>query len=113
LPADVGAGGAAAVVHRATAGGERDALQAVELVVDCLAAVAGDHALAVLAHGGVFVAGGMAPRLLPWMRGGRFVAALRDKGVHTPLMLRFPVHVVLDEGLGLLGATALASVEAG
>lgn len=101
--------GAAAVLKRAADSGEREALRAVELLVECMAGVAGDHALAILARGGVYLAGGMAARLLPWMGRARFVDAFRDKGLHGPLMVGFPVHVVRDEGLGLLGAISLAA----
>ena len=70
--------------------------------------VAGDHALAVMATGGVYVAGGLAPKLIDRLHAG-FVAAFRAKGVQSELMDRFPVHVVRHEALGLLGAVVVAS----
>jgi glucokinase len=82
---------------------------AVALFLECYGAVAGDHALAILARGGVFLAGGIAPRLVPQLRSGPFLAAFTAKGVHASLAARFPVQVVLNERLGLLGAAKLAA----
>jgi glucokinase len=82
---------------------------AVDFFLECYGAVAGDHALAILARGGVFLAGGIAPRLLPRLRSGPFLAAFTAKGVHAALAARFPVKVVVNERLGLLGAGRLAA----
>jgi len=89
--------------------GEPLAGRALELFVRCFGAVAGDHALAVLARGGVFIAGGVAPKILPRLAAGSFVAAFNAKGAHERLTRRFPVHVVTEERLGLLGAAVLAA----
>ena len=88
---------------------DADALAAVDLFLSCYGAAAGDFALACLARGGVFVAGGIAPKLLPRLAAGGFIAAFRDKGAFAALAARFPVHVVTDERLGLLGALAAAA----
>jgi len=85
------------------------AREAVDLFLACYGAVAGDHALAILARGGVFLAGGIAPRLLPRLRSGPFLEAFNAKGVHANLAARFPVKVVVNERLGLLGAAQLAA----
>jgi len=106
-PADVVADGAAAVVRRAREG-EPAARHALELFAAILGAVAGDHALSVLASGGVYIAGGIAARLAEHFRSGAFLAAFNAKGNHSALMARMPVRVVLDEGLGLAGAARLA-----
>jgi glucokinase len=82
---------------------------AVDLFLECFGAAAGDHALAILARGGVFLAGGIAPRILPRLRSGPFLAAFNAKGVHARLMARFPVNAVVNERLGLLGAGRLAA----
>jgi glucokinase len=82
---------------------------AVDLFLECFGAVAGDHALAILARGGVFLAGGIAPRLLPQLRSGPFLEAFNAKGVHANLAARFPVKLVVNERLGLLGAGRLAA----
>jgi glucokinase len=98
----------AAIARAALEDGDPEALAAVDLFIACYGAVAGDYALACLARGGVFVAGGIAPKLLPRLRAGGFVRAFGDKGVHKTLAARFPVHVVAEERLGLLGALAAA-----
>jgi glucokinase len=107
LPDDVAAHGAAAVVRRADAG-EAAAERALRLFVSIFGAVAGDHALAVLATGGVYVAGGIAPRLAERFRSGAFVAAFCNKGAQAPLMKRMPVALVCDGRLGLYGAARRA-----
>jgi len=57
----------------------------------------------------VYLAGGIAPKILPRLRSGPFLAGFNAKGVYAGLAARFPVHVVLNERLGLLGAAALAA----
>jgi glucokinase len=108
LPPDVAVEGAAAVVRRAVAEQEPAACRAVDLFIECYGAVAGDHALSILARGGVYVTGGIAPKLLARMSSGGFLAAFRNKGGHAGLMAQFPVHVVVDEALGLSGAASIA-----
>ena len=90
-------------------GADPIARAAVELFLECYGAVAGDHALAILARGGVFLAGGIAPRILQQLRTGPFLGAFNAKGVHSGLAARFPVSVVVNGRLGLLGAAKLAA----
>ncbi|MDX5409772.1 MAG: glucokinase [Thauera sp.] len=91
---------------RALAGDAR-AGEALATFVDAYGAVAGDHALSVLARGGVYLTGGIAPRLLP-AAAASFLSAFRDKGPHSELAAGFPVHLVTDEHLPLLGAARAA-----
>jgi glucokinase len=102
--------GAASVTARAAAD-DPAARRAVALFCMVLGAVAGDHALTLMTRGGVFVAGGIAPRLAPALADGRFVAAFRAKGVHAALMEAIPVDLVRDDRLGLTGAAALAAAQ--
>lgn len=96
-------------VHRlATQDGDALAAQALEHFVRAYGAVAGDYALASLARGGVFLAGGIAAKCLPWMQDGRFAAAFGDKGPYAALMQELPIHLVTEPRLGLLGAASLA-----
>ena len=81
---------------------------ALDLFIEAYGAAAGDHALAVMGTGGVYVAGGIAPRILARLQRGGFVSAFQAKGRYRPLMERIPVHVVMNEGVGLLGAAAVA-----
>ena len=74
------------------------------MFVSILGAEAGNLALKVLATGGVYVGGGIPPRILPTLTGGRFVEAFRNKGRHADLLARVPVHVILTPRTALLGA---------
>jgi glucokinase len=81
---------------------------AVQTFVAMLGAAAGNLALQIVATGGVFLAGGLPPRLLPALRGRRFADAFTSKGRFTGLMQRIPVHVVTETRCGLFGAARLA-----
>ena len=75
-----------------------------------LGALAGNLALTVLATGGVFVAGGIAPRVLPFLtKPGLFREAFERKGRLQPLVARIPAFVVTHSEPGLLGAATLAA----
>ncbi|MFQ5798293.1 MAG: glucokinase, partial [Bacteroidota bacterium] len=65
---------------------------------------AGNLALKVLATGGVYLAGGIPPRILSTLENGRFMEAFRNKGRLSNVMHRVPVHVVLAPDVALLGA---------
>ena len=90
---------------------ERDdplARTALDLFIACYGAAAGDQALNVMARGGVFVAGGIAPKILSRLAAGGFIAAFNDKARFAEATQRMPVHVVLDERLPLQGAARAA-----
>lgn len=99
---------AAVIAHHAIERADPLACAVLDLFIACYGAAAGDHALNVMARGGVFVAGGIAPKILPRLRTGGFVAAFNDKGVYSGHVRRIPVHVVINERLGLIGAAAAA-----
>jgi glucokinase len=77
-----------------------------------LGAEAGDLALRVLAVGGVYVAGGIAPRILPSLESGAFMRSFCDKGRFSGLLRGFPVFVVLDPRAPLIGAAHRVTHEA-
>jgi glucokinase len=91
---------------------DRSCIDALKLFIACYGAIAGDHALAVNARGGVYLAGGIAPRILPGLAAGGFVAAFNAKGAQSTLTKKLPVHVVTDETLGAIGAALLARMPA-
>jgi glucokinase len=62
----------------------------------------------VLATGGVYLAGGLPRRLLPWLTRSDFLAVFRDKGRLSPLLTQVSLHVVTRPGLGLAGAARYA-----
>jgi glucokinase len=79
------------------------AVDALRLFVRLYGAEAGNLALKHLATGGVFVGGGIAPKLLPWLRRPEFLDAFHDKGRMRLLMEGLPVYVVLNDRAALLG----------
>lgn len=95
------------VFRRATQDSEPRALHALHHFLLSYGVVAGDYALATLAKGGVFLAGGIAQKLGPLMQDGRFLVGFRQKGPYADLMATIPVHVVNEPDLGLRGAAAI------
>lgn len=77
---------------------------ALDLFVAILGAEAGNLALKVLSTGGVYVAGGIPPRILDVLRHGRFMQNFIRKGRFADRLVRMPVHVVLNPNTALIGA---------
>ncbi len=75
----------------------------LHLFVAILGAEAGNLALKVLATGGVYLAGGIPKRVLPWLEDGRFMQAFVSKGRFTDLLQNMPVHAITAQA-ALLGA---------
>jgi glucokinase len=98
---------AALVVAQATAGDPLCRL-AVHLFSSVLGGLAGNLALTVLATGGVFIAGGIAPRLVALLDGGPFREAFEAKGRLRTVVAKVPAFVVMHREVGLIGAAALA-----
>ena len=82
--------------------------EAMALFVDAFGAEAGNMALRGFATAGVYVAGGVPPKILPCLRDGRFMEAFVDKGRFKDFLSTIPVTVVLDEHAGLLGSAHFA-----
>ncbi|MBN2054734.1 glucokinase [bacterium] len=78
--------------------------QTIELFTSILAAQAGNLALSIMATGGVFIAGGMPPRLLPFLQRPEFLARFTGKGRMSGLAHRMPLAVVRDPRISLWGA---------
>ncbi|MHB0985526.1 MAG: glucokinase [Sulfuricella sp.] len=87
---------------------DRLAMQALDLFVRIYGAEAGNLALKVLARGGVYVAGGIAPKIMEKLKDGSFLRAFSDKGRFAGLLGAIPVHVVLNPKVGLMGAARVA-----
>jgi glucokinase len=83
------------------------AAAALDLFVECLGNVAGDHALAVMARGGVYMMGGVITRTHARIREGRFSEAFCAKGAHSATMMKIPVKAVTNDRVALLGAANL------
>jgi glucokinase len=99
---------AAHVAEAALAGTNERARLALERFASMYGAEAGNVALRFLAVGGVFLGGGIAPRILPFLRAPAFLAAFRDKGRMESLLARVPVSVILEDRAALWGAAAVA-----
>jgi glucokinase len=89
--------------------GQRDPLaqQAVELFCAILGSVAGDLALTLGARGGVYIGGGIAPRILQALSTSRFVERFLAKGRLAKMLEPVPVQVILDPVAALRGAAAM------
>ena len=84
-------------------------VEALDLFVSAYGAVAGNFALTAVTRGGVFLGGGIAPRILPALERDLFRNAFVAKDPMRPLLEAMPVHVILNADAGLLGAAVYAS----
>ncbi len=88
-------------------------VQALDVVVSVYGAEAGNLALKVLAVAGVFLGGGIAPKILAKLQGPAFLEAFVAKGRMRPLLEAIPVRVILNDKTALLGAARFAALHAG
>jgi len=96
-------------VSRAAMGGDALAVAAVDLFLAVYGAVAGNLALLGLATAGLYLGGGIAPKVLDRLRQGPFLDAFRDKGRFRELMERIPVRVITNPAAAMLGAARVAA----
>lgn len=87
--------------------------KALDLWISIYGAETGNLALKTMATGGVFLAGGISPKILPKLTGPPFMNAFLDKGRLRPLLENIPVQVITNDKAGLLGAARCASVRSG
>jgi glucokinase len=102
---------AAAISRSALAGKCPMCVQALEIFVAIFGAEAGNLALKLKSTGGVFLAGGIAPKILPKLTTSNFLNAFLDKGRLRHLMEIIPIKVITNDKLALLGAARCALVE--
>jgi glucokinase len=76
----------------------------VDLFVSILGAEAGNLALKTLSLGGIYIGGGIPPRILPWLEKAAFLQVLDAKQPHQEMMARIPVKVVINPLPNLIGA---------
>lgn len=107
-PEEIGALAPAEVSARALAASDPHCVRALDLFLAVFGAHAGDMALCFLARGGVYLLGGIVPKLLPRLASGPFLAAFNAKAEHAPLMAAMPVFAVLAEDMALRGALECA-----
>jgi glucokinase len=101
-----------ALISQAALAGEPEiAVQALDMFVSSYGAEAGNLALKGKAIGGVYVGGGIAPKMLNKLKDGTFMRAFNDKGRYRDLVSSIPVYVVLNDKAALRGAAYHATLD--
>jgi|SRR5579863_131468 len=100
---------AASISRAALSGANRLAEQALDLWISVYGAEAGNLALKAMATGGIFLSGGISPKILSKLAGPLFMQAFLDKGRLRPLLESIPVQVITNDSAGLLGAARCAA----
>jgi glucokinase len=101
---DTSADPAAEITRRALAKECPVCIAAMSLWIDIYGSEAGNLAVRTVARGGLYIAGGIALKILPLLKDGRFMTAMQHKEKMTDFLAQVPVHVVLDEECPLKGA---------
>lgn len=102
-----------AVIGEAGEAGESELCgKALEMFVASYGAEAGNMVLKVLATGGMYIGGGIAPKMLKTMQSGVFIQAFTDKGRLSELLVHTPLHIILESRAALIGAAAYAEARA-
>jgi len=86
--------------------------KSLDMFVSAYGAEAGNLALKVLSVGGLYIGGGIAPKILDKMKDGTFMKAFQDKGRLSQLLINMPVRIILDSRAALLGAAGYAEARA-
>jgi len=114
LAAAIQKGDPAAAISRAAVDNSCPlAVKALDLWVAVYGAEAANLALKVMATGGLFLAGGISPKILTKLTGPAFMKSFVEKGRLRPLLESIPVQVVMNDKAGLLGAARCAAVRGG
>jgi glucokinase len=83
--------------------------KALDLFTSIYGAAAGNLALQVMAVGGVYVGGGIAPKIIWKLKDGTFMKAFKNKGRLSHIVAHIPVKVIMNEKTALLGAASRAA----
>ena len=86
--------------------------KAMDMFVSAYGAEAGNLALKIMSVGGIYVGGGIAPRIIEKLKDGTFMKAFTDKGRLSQLLINMPVRIILESRAALLGAAAYAESKA-
>ena len=114
LAEEMRAGDPAAVISRAAQGGKSPLCgQALDLFMGLYGSEAANLALKIMATGGVYVGGGIAPKNLDKLKDGTFMKRFVAKGRMQPLLEAMPVRVILNDKTALLGAARCAALRSG
>ena len=104
---------AAAISAAALANSDAVCVETMQLFVSLYGAEAGNLALKVMSRGGLYIGGGIAPKILPLLQTGDFLNAFLDKGRMRPLLAAMPVKVILNDRTALYGPALFAAHHAG
>ena len=80
------------------------AVAALDLFVSILGSEAGNLALKVLATGGMYLGGGIPPRIIPFLKKAEFFHSFQNKGRFSSLLANVPIHIILNPEVALIGA---------
>lgn len=100
---------AAAISAAALADSDAVCVETMRLFVSLYGAEAGNLALKVMSRGGLYIGGGIAPKILPLLQTGGFLEAFLDKGRMQPLLEAMPVKVILNDRAALYGPALFAA----
>jgi glucokinase len=100
---------AAAISRAAQSGSDTQCVAALELFAHLYGAEAGNLALKIMATGGFYIGGGIAPKILQPLASGGFMAAFCAKGRMRPLLEQMPVRVILNDRTALFGPAIVAA----
>ena len=78
--------------------------KAIDIFIEAYGAETGNLALKLLSYGGIYIAGGIAAKILPLMQEGKFLDTFKSKGRVSTLIEEIPVHIVLNPQVGLVGS---------
>ena len=96
------------MTQAALAGADAIAVRTLSLYCRMLGRLAGDVALTFMARGGVYIGGGISPRILPFLREGEFRRAFEAKAPHAAVMATMPTWVITRDSPALVGLAAFA-----
>ncbi|MCF4970638.1 glucokinase [Nostoc sp. CMAA1605] len=99
----------AAIGKAAIQGSDRLCQQTLQIFIDAYGAEAGNLALKLLPYGGLYIAGGIASKILPLIHNGNFLLNFTQKGRMRSLLEEIPVHIILNPQVGLIGAALCAA----
>ena len=100
---------AAAISLAASTGRDAICVETLDWFVRLYGAEAGNLALKVMSRGGLYLGGGIAPKILPLLTSGAFLQAFTDKGRMSHLLLAMPVKVILNDRAALYGPALRAA----
>jgi glucokinase len=114
LAEEIRAGDPTAAISRAALAGKSElAATALDIFVELYGAMAGNLALLLKSVGGLYVGGGIAPKIMPKLTDGTFMRNYEDKGRMSGLVKSIPVRVILDDKTALYGAARCALMGGG